>query len=365
MRSDRRRLSTGLLAAGIVALLLVPSLVPAAVESQPAERDILAMNSEMGRFLARRIKPGRGRQLRLQGLLDAIFGADGLDITYGNSRTRTAIETFEERSGNCLSFTLMFVSMARHLGLNAYFREVDEVTSWDQRGDVLVTEKHMYAEVEADNTVVQVDFLPAGSKIYRSTRRVTTRRVYAHFYSNLGVEKLTAGETEAAIGLLERALDHDPGFSQALVNLGVALRRSGQPERAEESLRRALEEDPGELAAASNLAALYLAQGRRAEAEPLLERVAGHLRRNPFHHFRLGLKAGREERWEAALGHLREAVRRRPEEALFHLELARIQVRVGRPAQARSSLDRALALAEGDEERGRVRSLLSELGPSR
>ncbi len=349
------------LAVAALGLLLGMASAPAAGSKETAEPDILALSPEMGRYMARRIRPGQVRQLRLRALLDAIFGKDGLDITYGNSRTRTAIETFEERSGNCLSFTLMFVSMARHLGLNAYFREVDEVTSWDQRGDVLVTERHMYAEVEADNSTVQVDFLPAGSKIYRSTRRIGTPRVYAHFYSNLGVERLTEGELGTAIELFEKALQHDSGFSQALVNLGVALRRSGQPERAEESFRLALAADPREMAAASNLASLYLAQGRREEAAPLLERIAGHLRRNPFHHFRQGLRAGREAQWEVALDHLREAIRRRPEEALFHAELARLQVRLGREEQARSSLERALKLADSDEERGRVRALITEL----
>lgn len=353
-----------LVAVCLVGLLLAGDR-PGAASRRSDEVDILAMSPEMGRFLARRIKPGQVRQMRLRALLDAIFGAEGLRISYGNSRTRTAIETFEERSGNCLSFTLMFVSMARHLGLNAYFREVDEVTSWDQRGDVVVTERHMLAEVEADNGVVQVDFLPAGSKVYRSSRRIRTPRVYAHYYSNLGVERLTAGRLAESIELFDRALEHDPSFSQALVNLGVARRRRGDREGAEEALMRALEVDPGELAAASNLAALYLAEGRRDEAEPLLERVAGHLRRNPFNHFRMGLRAGREEEWEQAVGHLREAIRRRPGEALFHAELARAQMRLGRPQAARVNLERAIGLAEGEEERRRVRQLMAELGPAR
>jgi tetratricopeptide (TPR) repeat protein len=350
------------LAAGLVALLLAAGVAPLpAAAARRDEVDILALSPEMGRFLARRIKPGLVRSVRLQALLDVIFSDDGLKITYGNSRTRTAIETFEERSGNCLSFTLMFVAMARHLGLRAYFREVDEVTSWDQRGEVVITERHMFAEVEADNNVVQVDFLPAGAKVYRATRRVGTPRVYAHYYSNLGVEKLTAGRAVESIALFERALEHDPQFSQALVNLGVAHRHTGQPRRAEESLLRALELDSRELAAASNLASLYLAQGRRAEAEPLLERVEGHLRRNPFHHFRQGLQASRDQRWEAAIGHVREAIRRFPREALFHVELAQLQLRLGRGPQARSSLERALRLAEGEAERQRIRSLLGEL----
>ena len=254
----------------------------------------------------------------------------------------------------------MFVAMARHLGLNAYFREVDEVTSWDQRGNVVVTGRHMYAEVEADNGLTQVDFLPGTGKVYRSTRRIRTPRVYAHFYSNLGVERLTAGRPLEAVALFERALDNDARFSQALVNLGVAYRRLGDAARAEESFLRALEVDPGEMAAATNLAALYLGRGRQAEAEPWLERVGGYLRRNPFHHFRLGLRAARREDPEAAIGHIREAIRRRSGEALFHLELARVQERIGRHEEARASLRRALALAN-EEERRPIRAFQREL----
>jgi tetratricopeptide (TPR) repeat protein len=355
-----------LAAAVALGLLLVAPRAPAAAAAAtaiPTESEILALSPEMGRFLARRIKPGLVRQARLQTLLDVIFGAEGLGITYGNTRTRTAVETFRERSGNCLSFTLMFVSMARHLGLNAYFREVDEVTSWDQRGNVVVTGRHMFAEVEADNGLIQVDFLPGTGKLYRSTRRIATPRVYAHFYSNLGVERLAEGGAADAIALFERALAHDERFSQALVNLGVAYRRLGDTERAEASFQQALEADPGEMAAATNLAALYLAQGLQSEAEPWLDRVARYLRRNPFYHFRKGLRAEKEEDWEAAMGHLREAIRRQPGEAFFHVELARLQARTGRARQARAGLERALELADGEAERQRIRSLLTELGP--
>ena len=176
---------------------------------------------------------------------------------------------------------------------------------------------------------------------------------------------MIAGRPAEAIALFERALQNDPGFSQALVNMGVALRHRDEPQRAEESFLMALEIDPREMAAVSNLAALYLGQGRQAEAAPLLERVAGHLRRNPFHHFKQGMRASREEEWAAAIGHVREAIRRRPQEALFHVELAQLQLRVGREPRARSSLERALGLAEGDMERQRIRSLLTELDGTR
>ena len=348
-------------AAVVLGVLLSAGAVPAAGARVPEESEILALSPEMGRFLARRIQPGLVRQARLQELIDVIFSPEGLEITYGNTRTRTAEETFKARNGNCLSFTVMFVAMARHLGLNAYFREVDEVTSWDQRGNVVVTGRHMYAEVEADNGLTQVDFLPGTGKLYRSTRRILTPRVWAHFYSNLGVERLTDGRPVEAVALFERALENDARFSQALVNRGVAYHRLGDTARAEESFLRALEVDPGEMAAATNLAALYLARGRQAEAEPWLERVGGYLRRNPFHHFRLGLRAAREQDLEAAIVSFREAIRRRPEEAFFHLELARVLERSGKHEEAGASLKRALALAD-ENELPPIRAFQRELG---
>ncbi len=215
-------------AAGVVALLLTASSAPA----RPAEPDIMALSPEIGRFLALRIKPGQVRHMRLQALLDVIFAEDGLEITYGNNRTRTAIETFEERSGNCLSFTLMFVAMARHLGLRAYFREVDEVTNWNQRGDVVVTERHMFAEVEADNGVIQVDFLPPGAKVYRSSRRVDTPRVYAHYYSNLGVEKLTAFLRSSVTDIPEKMASARPVRSSGMIPRHSTLRTSSLTPRS-------------------------------------------------------------------------------------------------------------------------------------
>ena len=56
----------------------------------------LRMNSAMANFLTKKVKVRLDRQARVQNLLDAIFGHKGLDISYGNQRTKTAIETFRD-----------------------------------------------------------------------------------------------------------------------------------------------------------------------------------------------------------------------------------------------------------------------------
>ncbi|MEM8995867.1 MAG: hypothetical protein AAGF23_13860 [Acidobacteriota bacterium] len=56
-------------------------------------REILQITPEMEAFLAERIGPGQIRATRLRNLTDAIFSEDGLGVTYGNKRTKTAEET--------------------------------------------------------------------------------------------------------------------------------------------------------------------------------------------------------------------------------------------------------------------------------
>lgn len=308
----------------------------------------LRMNSAMAGFLTKKVKVRLDRQSRVQNLLDAIFGSKGLDISYGNQRTKTAIETFESRSGNCMSFTMLFVVMARHLGLGAYFQEVDEVVSWDRRGEIVFTQQHMFAEVEFDNGVVEVDFLPGSEKRYRKVRRISDDRALAHFYNNIGVETLANGAADDAVAWLEKSLELADDFGPAWSNLGVAQRRLGEDDAAEQSYLKALEVGPNDVAL-NNLSSLYLDQGRQEEAQPLLERSKDYLQRNPYHHFRLASQARRQGQSDDAVRHLRQALRRHQQEAVFHATLAEVLVELGQLEKAIASYEDALRLADEED----------------
>ena len=352
----------------LAALLLVPGSLAAAGKAPaasvaPAVPDVdpLRLNPKMAQFLVKKVGGGQGRAFRLNALVDAIFGKDGLDITYGETATRTAIETFKERNGNCLSFTFLFVAMARHLGFNAYFTEVAEVLSWDQRGEILVVHKHMFATVEMDNGTVRIDFLPGAEKRYREMRRISDRRAVAHYYNNLGADLLTSGDAAAALPYFEKALDTDRTLTLALVNQGVAQRQLGDPAAAEESYLRALEIDRREASAASNLSSLYLAQGRVEEAQPYVRRVQSHLKRNPFRYFRQGLLAAERGDAETAIRNLKQAVERMPDDSGFHAALADAYLQAGDPEKARASLKRAVRVAKDQRQRTEMEDRLAAL----
>lgn len=348
----------------VLALLFVTPTVAAERTAVPPieDVDLLALDLEIARFLVKHVSPKLEPEARVRAVTDALFSKKGLGITYEDSGTKTAVETFESGSGNCLSFTVLFVAMARHLGLNAYFQEVAEVMSWDRRGDIILRNHHMLVEVEVENAHIGVDFLPGSQKRYRKVRRVDDARVLAHYYNNLGVENLAAGGVELSLAYFEKALEADPSFAHAWTNQGVAYRHLGDFDRAEASHKRAIELDARVSSAVANLASLYLATGRQTEAEPLLREVEADLLRNPFYHFRLGSVAARGGDANAAIRHFRAAIRRSPKEAEFHASLAEVLMQEGEASKAAESLRRALGLAEGDaQEQQRLREALATL----
>jgi Flp pilus assembly protein TadD len=327
----------------------------------PVELDILALDARARQFAAERVPANINRDDRFRALVDAVFSKGGLDITYGNTATKTAQQTFDSGSGNCLSFTLLFVALAREVGLEAYFHEVSEALSWDRRGDVVVVNMHMYAEVEIDNGTNRVDFLPGQTKHYLATRRIGDQRVLAHYLNNLGVEALAAGDLDGALAHFRDSTTADETLAAAWTNLGVARRRKNDFKAAEESYGRALAIDSSDVTAQWNLASLYLAVGRIDDGERLVAKVEERRQRNPFYQFRQGLMALSERQPKDAVEHLRLAVRLLPEAADFHELLAEAHLEAGHSKRASASLRRALALSDDPAERTRLEARLEDL----
>jgi hypothetical protein len=84
---------------------------------------VLAVTDDMRAFLDAHVHPRAADQVRLRELIEAIITTDVFSLEF-NDRTRTASEAFRLRTGNCLSFSNMFVAMAREVGL-MFFQEVD------------------------------------------------------------------------------------------------------------------------------------------------------------------------------------------------------------------------------------------------
>ncbi|WP_295960316.1 transglutaminase domain-containing protein, partial [uncultured Xanthomonas sp.] len=88
-------------------------------------------------LLQQRIDRGADAEHRLQQLVALAFDANGLDLQYDPKATHSVAESYATRHVNCLSFTLLFVAMARDVGLQAQVQEVRRVLSWYEDGNAL------------------------------------------------------------------------------------------------------------------------------------------------------------------------------------------------------------------------------------
>ena len=337
---------TELVSGTVLALALpdAPVVVPTADEA-------FALDAEMQEFVAP-LKGIREPRQRMQALIAALEARGMFSLDYAEV-TRTAPGTFHDRQGNCLSFTMLFVSLARAVGLSANYQSVVVPPTWSNDGQVVVA-NHVNTAVitgRGEETVVDFNLRPYQSD-HRS-RRVNDSYALGLFYVNLGAEAMLRDNHAAALVYLREAARVRPDIAGVWVNLGVLYARHGRYEHAEASYLRALDVDADEPSAMTNLSLVYQALGEPKLAAEYLKRVQGYRERNPYYHFASATKAYEEQQFDVALTSLRKALRLKPDEGDFYELRGQVEAALGKSRDATQSFERARVYAEAEQVRAR------------
>ena len=299
------------------------------------------ISPEMRLWLKREVNSSGEDRQRLTGLLRALFDRSGLKLEYESDFTVTAAEAFAAQRANCLSFTNLFVGLAREMGLAAYFLEIDDVQRFTREGDLVVVSGHVTAAYGPPQERLILDFTAGQASNYREVREISDLRAMALYYSNRGAGELRDGRHAEALRWLDTAVALDPELAGGWTNLGVARRRTGDYTGAELAYRRALEIDPQAASGYQNLGALLKMRGRDAEADRLLELSRRLDTRNPFLYLDLGDVSLDQGRMEEAEGLYRRALRLDDGLAESHAAMGLLFWRQGRRAEAERWLKRA------------------------
>jgi Flp pilus assembly protein TadD len=304
--------------------------------------EVLAVTDDMRVFLDEHVHRRAADQVRLRELIEAIITTDTFALQF-DDRTRTASGAFRLRTGNCLSFSNLFVAMAREVGLKASFQEVDLPPDWSIDKDVFVLNRHVNVRVDLAPTGVHVvDFNIDDFRASYTTREISDSRARAHYFNNMGVESMQAGDAATAVACFRKAIaDNDREFSPAWTNLGTLYLRLGHPAHAEAAYLQALRVDGDEVVAMSNLAGLYERQGDTKRAAAYRRRVTNHRMANPYYRYQRAREAYQAGDWDTAIGHLKFAVRRKRNEGRFCDLLARCYLGKGNERKARYWQERA------------------------
>lgn len=359
----RRVSPPGRLSAVVLALFLLPAPVfcaPARPLPTPAAEtsayqlpedsgELLRLDDEMRAFFAGRVRRRGGAESRVDDIVAAILEEEGLHFTYESDGLYDVREAFRRRRGNCVTFAMLVVAVAREYRVPARFNEVEIRPRWSRTGGLVLESRHLNVRVETETGSFEIDLQLFAN--LRATRRsaaqVGDERAFAGLYSNMGVYRLAGGDGAGARELLERAVATDPTFSSGWSNLGAACLLAGEVERARACYERALAEKTDSMAAISGLARIYREAGRLEEAVRLERAASRYRERNPYYLFALAREERASGSLEKARGHLARAIRIKRDEPEFYELMAQVSRELGRERDAQRWSRRLDALRPG------------------
>jgi tetratricopeptide (TPR) repeat protein len=349
-----------------------PNINPSYVDQSIPDVDILALDDEMKFLLDDLVARIKNPEQKLNLLVEIVSHRvvyDTLDDKFG---TKTAEETFESGTGNCLSFVNLFVAMARYAGLQSGFQDIPTPPNWVKNGDALFITRHVGAFVDyysPGQAFYRIDFLGGKSVVVSNNdnrflfapsiaagtpefnpklvRSIPDNQAFAQYYNNLGSKYLVESKGADAFRYFVKAIKTDPVLSYAWSNLGVAYSRNNQVDAAEDAYKQALTisrergDDVSALSVMNNMARLYARTGNIKQAAFYEKEVAAFRNKNPYYHFSIGKIAYNDGRYEESVKDFKEAISKKEDEHLFHFALALSYYKMGEIDKAEKSLDKA------------------------
>ena len=315
-------------------------------ELEPA--DLLAVNDDMRAFLDKHIPSratsdeGKAKAI-LNGLLD-----DGLRLHYNHLKTYTAEETFYAREGNCLSFTNLFMALAREAGLIVMYQEVEVPPAWSAVGDIHYFSLHINVLLDTYYKQQVIDFDTQVESFSWRTRVVGDGTAASQYYNNMAVHYMTEGDLQTAFLHARKAIDLRPNTGYFWANMGTILKRAGEEGLAEESYLVAIDMS-GEPAAVSNLARLYRKQGRSELADQYAVMAEGYRMENPYYLYELAEVAYQEGEYQRTVELMQRAAKKRKDEHEFHHLQGMAWAQLGESQKAARSFGKAAKLVSEPE----------------
>ena len=361
-RKQLRHLSCLLLCATLAACATPPVAPPppdlfndasfAAPAVPIAPQQAFALSDAMRRYVHVDIaREARGKNPR-RALADALRNRAGLQLEYDAAMTRTAAQTFDERSGNCLSLVLMTAALAKEMGLEVRYQAILGDDSWSRSGDMYFVAGHVNLVLgrrladkvdgyDVDSSLL-IDFLPASDLTGQRSKEIAETTILAMYLNNRAAETMASGELDQAYWFARAAIVQDPAFAGAFNTLGIIQLRHGDLEPARRTLAYALERSPANTVLLSNLAQALDSLGRADEAQLMRRKLLALQPEAPFHFFNLGLVAMKNADYQEAVRLFKREIVRDPYYHEFHFWLAQAYARMGQLAQASQQLELAM-----------------------
>lgn len=322
------------------------------IDAQPLPAvDILAVNDDMRVFLRQHVPPNASDARKTELILAALL-KNGLDLSYDTFKTYTATEAFYRKTANCLSFTSLFIALAREAGVNVRFQQVEVPPSWAQRDGLLAFNLHINALVTARGHKRVVDFnMEEFDNRYR--RHVISDNIArSQYHNNMSMNALMRDDITQAFLHLRQAIQLDPNSGYFWNNLGALYRKRNNAEASASAFTIAVNIS-NEPVAMSNLARHYRRTGNQTLAVYYEQKVERFRRKNPFYLYELAVTQYNDAHYLEAKNLLQRAIKLERNQHHFYRLLGLSDLQLGDAKSGTRHIRQAFDLAENADDKNR------------
>ena len=329
--------------------------------------DILGTTPEMVAYVGN-IGDARLSIMRFNRLLKRLRKSGFFENKYDASITNTAAATFESKVGNCLSYTNLFVALAREVNLKVSFQIARiQHPTWNVDIGLLIRNNHINVLVEgprfdkAHNSGYTIDFNQVDADPDARTTKVTDAFAASLFYANLSVDQILAGNDRLAFAYLQRGILSEPRNADLWINLGAFYGRHRVHESAIGAYLIAQQLKPREKIILSGMERSYRALGQVEKADILKRKVKSYRQRNPYFHFAVAQTAYEEKNYQRSLTAIDKAIRLKRRNPRFHYLKSLAERQLDDHESAGKSLRKAKRLGTFDDLQRRYGNMAASL----
>lgn len=290
---------------------------------------------------------GLPKHIAIERLANWLIQEDGLNMDYDLKANLSPADAYEQRRGNCLSFTMLLATLAAELDIDIQYNQVFLPDIWNmEQNNGLFLYRHVNALYKGpQNSTVIFDLAMDLYDFGYPQKLISQHQIAAKLHSNRGAEKLFEDDYEKSFYYFSQAISISPEDSEIWGNLGALLKRSHRPEKAEEALLYSLNLNPANATSASNLERLYQAQGRLVEAEKYADLAVKARKKNPYYYYDLAKQQYDKGTFARALKSLRQAKKLHKKDPRFYELSGQIFLKRKEYAKALRDMKKAAALS--------------------
>jgi tetratricopeptide (TPR) repeat protein len=268
------------------------------------------------------------QEYRLRYLHRYLNDAGYVNFQYLPERSLNARQAFRERRGDCIAYSVLFLALARHIGIPAYFVHVNQVKNYYERGGWSFTSSHVAVGAGRGPSAVIIDFSREISDWWLSVyETIDDAAALALFYNNVAVQQMVDGQRPEAERLFRFLLARTPDVPELYNNLGVLLNRDHRHAEALTFLEAGMSRFPTYEPFFTNALTSARGAGRSDLVRELEKRGKSVEQSDPFFLFAKGLSFFQDAHFDLAASELSRAHQAKPDSPVILAWLARAYLR--------------------------------------